>query len=199
MDPASIITLTIGLSKTLYNVSQLLCSFTQAARSVDESLRRLHGELTDLGRTLPAVSRSLSHPAIQATRYETSENQQLLIGAAESLIHCRDTIDGLAEVLRGVPPSGKRKGFFQRAYQQVQLNLVENQVKEFRTQIATHVRNVQLLLTSLDLCEPPFTFGLVSMLIILQPDQFKLPRSNHRSLRTANTRAAKSSPGVHPL
>jgi hypothetical protein len=107
MDPVTIITSVSAISKAAVAVSTTLFTFIDATQNVDQSVQGIYDEITDLNRTLNAVSHTLesSHVAI-GTSSTNWQNSSLWIAVIGALDDCRVTVEKFEASLRGLENKG---------------------------------------------------------------------------------------------
>ncbi|MCJ1378861.1 hypothetical protein MMC17_001960 [Xylographa soralifera] len=164
MDPFSIIAFAGSVTKVVYQVSTTLYTFVQATRVVDQTVQSLCAEVDGLSRMLDGISASLKNPSLATARLvaQNDENNDLWDTVLGSLIDCRGTLERLDKALEGIrdkPSSGP--SWLKQSNRQLKLNLHDDDVRTYRSQLHTHNMTLQITLQMINVhvsCTAP---GLV--------------------------------------
>ena len=127
MDPVSIAASVVTLSQAVYSVVTTLYTFADATAKVDHSVKSFCEEIWCLYNTLDAIS---------STAILSDTTCELRVSLDHSLENCKRTVERLEYALRTI--KGRKGRVFQRAVRQIKLNMKEDEIKTFRSQIHTH-------------------------------------------------------------
>ncbi|MCJ1436861.1 hypothetical protein MMC27_006243 [Xylographa pallens] len=164
MDPLSIIAFAGSVTKVVYQVSTTLYTFVQATRVVDQTVQSLCAEVDGISRMLDGISASLRSPSLATARLvvqnnENNENNDLWDTVLGSLIDCHGTLERLHTALDGIrekPSSGP--SWLKQSNRQLKLNLHDDEVRTYRSQLHTHNMTLQITLQMINVhvsCSAP--------------------------------------------
>ncbi|MCJ1436489.1 Ankyrin-2 [Xylographa pallens] len=154
MDPATIVSTVAALSKTAYSIGTTLYSFRKAAKTVDETVQGLCAEIDGFTHVLKTLSESLQlQPITRAVLESQSDSSQALWDSIEaSLADCHSTVEKLNKRINGVRPDSEgHLRWTQKAILQFKLNLEDEAIKGFRSQLHTHGMALQTILGTVNL------------------------------------------------
>ena len=149
MDPLSIIAFAGSVTKVVFQVSTTLYTFVQATRVVDQTVQALCAEVDGISRMLDGISASLRSPSLATARLvvQNDENNDLWDTVLGSLIDCHGTLERLRTALDGIrekPSSGP--SWLKQSNRQLKLNLHDDDVRTYRSQLHTHNMTLQITL-----------------------------------------------------
>lgn len=154
MDPVSILS-TIGAVGAVANgactLAFQLYTFIEDTKNVNQAVTDLAEEVNSLNSILEAVKLGLeSDPVKLAEKSADSDDSQLLWESIQgSLNDCQATIERLERSI--VDVRAESKNFAKQAVRRIKLNLKDNEIATFRTQIRTHINALQMALLMVNL------------------------------------------------
>jgi hypothetical protein len=154
MDPVSILS-TIGavgaVANSVCTLGVQLYTFIEETKNVDQAVTDLIEEVNGLNSILEAVKLGLESDLVKfAEKRADSEDSRLLWESIQgSLDNCQVTINKLEKAIVDIRPEGKN--FAKQALRRIKLNLKEDEISGFRTQIRTHTNALHMALLMVNL------------------------------------------------
>ena len=147
MDPLTIITATVTLSKCVGGAVIAIAEFIYATSQVDNTVALFDREIKGLSSAIHALLSTLHAPAVQnVLKSETSCHLESPI--YEELIICKLTVDKLIGILESVK---RKSGLFRQAKRQSKLNFKDTAIKRIRSRVQTHQINLTMVLQMIHL------------------------------------------------
>ena len=158
MDPLSIIAFAGSVTNVVYQVSTTLYTFIKATKVVDQTVQSLCAEVDGISRMLDGISASLKNPLLTTARLaaQHDENNDLWNTVLGSLINCQGTLERLdkaLEAIRDKPSNGP--SWLKQSGRQLKLNLQEDDIRRFRSQLHTHNMTLQITLQMINVYVMP--------------------------------------------
>lgn len=145
MDPLSILSAVLTVTKTTYWISSSLVSFIQSSRAIDKTLEELNREVDGLTKALESIALSLKDPAI--SRVKSGGDAIGPWGFLDvAVTDTQHTVNALKGIVEGLGVVKKSANPFKKAVKQVKLNLEADQVSGVKDRIRTHTTSLQLAL-----------------------------------------------------
>ena len=142
MDPATILTLTISVSKVVYNCSLTLFQFIQDVSAADSTIGSLYSETETLRRTLESITNTLQSPSLQ--KYK---KQSLWKDVEACLRECEKTGQTLSGKLEKIRPRHEGKRNVMKVSLEIfKLNFKDDEIKTLRAQMLSHSSAMQIIL-----------------------------------------------------
>ena len=153
MEPISMLSTIGAVGAVTSGVCKLafdLYEFVKSTQNVNEAVTGLVEEVNALKSILETVKQELDEAVNLPKMLTNSDNKQLLWGNIQvSLKDCKATIDKLEKSVVDVGPESST--FAIQAVRRIKLNLMDNEITNFRTQIRTHINALQMGLQMVNL------------------------------------------------
>lgn len=152
IEPVTIVTTVLTVSKVVSQLAITLYSFVQSAREVDKSLGSLLAQVEGLKTAVTTIKRSLENPSLRTSKaVNTDEDTVELWSSTEAaLVECKETCEELDQLLRNMQGKGKR-GPIRLAIRQVKMDWESGKIGSLRRDIKSHSRTIQLALAMINL------------------------------------------------
>ena len=151
MDPISVIALLASLtslSKALTNGVNMIHSFLEDSKNIDNTIELLYRETKGLLETLGAIIIALSGPKIQNSSV-VQDYGELWARLMTCIKECNVTADEINKELKSIEI--KKFGLFTKGVRQYKLGLKEEKINGLRSQIRTHGQAVSSCLGAINL------------------------------------------------
>jgi hypothetical protein len=148
MDPVSILTTVVAVSRTALALSSTLYTLVQATKGVDDTVRALYNEVTGLNFTLDALSATIKAVDIDKTR-NNEQSLKLWSTVTRALAGCREAVDKLHRALQGFKKEGSNVA--SQAIRSLKLNWKSDQINTLRSHLHSHNTSLQLGLQIINL------------------------------------------------
>ena len=146
MDPLSIAAAVGQGAKLAWSTGKALYDLIEDTKLVDESIKALASEATQLGNTCDSVSKHLKNLSGLSV---DAEDAQLFSSIQMQLSECDRSLRKLTGAIESVRE--RRSNFLKQVARQVELNLKQETIAESRTQIRAHTANLQISLQLVNL------------------------------------------------
>ena len=145
MDPLSILSAVLTVTKTTYWISSSLFHFIQSTRAIDKTLEELNREVEGLKNALESIELSLKDPAMG--RVKSGGDAKGPWGRLDvAITDTQRTVNALKEIVEGLGVVKKSANPFKKTVKQVKLNLDADQISGVKDRIHTHTTSLQLAL-----------------------------------------------------
>ena len=142
MDPLSIITSAVAVSKVVWNCSSVLCVFIDNVSAVDQNITALYNETESLRRTLASITTTLQSPSLKK-----HEKLPLWADVDECLAECKKTHQSFSQKLETIRPAEATSNhFLKNAVQVFRMQFKEDDIRTLRGQIQSHSSAMQMIL-----------------------------------------------------
>jgi hypothetical protein len=154
MDPVSILS-TIGavgaVTNSVCTLAFQLYTFIEETKNIDQAVVDLVEEVNALNSILEAVKLGLESDLVKvAEKRANSEDSRLLWESIQvSLDNCQATINRLEKAIVDIRPESK--SFAKQALRRIKLNLKDDEISTFRTQVRTHTNALHMALLMVNL------------------------------------------------
>jgi hypothetical protein len=143
MDPFSIATTTLGLLGGCGKVTAYIFQYVQNCQAIDQHVEALGIEVDGLSQVLRNFHDAFSTSRSVHGGTEKEGGQWRIVKS--SMENCQRTLDKLERLLEGVNKT-ETGGIFRRPVKKFKLDLKTPDIENFKQQIATYTRTVQLSL-----------------------------------------------------
>ncbi|GAB7348232.1 hypothetical protein MBLNU459_g6227t1 [Dothideomycetes sp. NU459] len=151
MDPVTIAATVAKTATTAWDVGTAIYELVRSTQKVDDTVKNLASEVTQLGDVCDAIRgqlEKLAKPNVgqSALASELGEREmaQLATAIEVRLVECDRAMNKLNDAISNV--RRKRSNFLTQTWRQLSLNMNKEEIAESRTQIRAHTTNLQISL-----------------------------------------------------
>jgi hypothetical protein len=156
MDPLSITAASASLVASCFKLSEYLYKFINKNVLVNKTVGVLGREIDLLSQVLCAINTSFDDPILAKAvlTSQTGHEAQHWANVKRSMIDCKDTLDGLEQVLLDVNKVDGKS--FWRPRKVIKLGMKDELISLFKQQIAAYRQTMQLSLQLITVYSPAF-------------------------------------------
>jgi len=154
MDPVSIATAVATATTALYTVTNMLSSFVDDAKNVNNTLEVIRGDVESLVKILVTIKSVLTAPTTQPALAAVVGYNSLWDAIFASVKDCSDTAVSIKDILGKINTGTALQTFVAKSIRQVRFLKKKQDIDKIQVRVNAHKTNLQLSLQTMNMSVP---------------------------------------------